>query len=194
MEHSRPVLGTLQHCQKLWRAAIRETSCRLRPQSPPTGSLVNSGIPKNSYLNLSTYLFQASVQPAISSLNWKDQGCHIFKRDLSRAYQHLWIDTWDYHLLGYQHQNELFIDIARLSGSGPQLWYESAPPTPFVSSCVSTAPTTISVLNTCVSLTRLSKPSNVYFQSLGLESSRDKDCSLSTHMTFLVVLLDAITI
>lgn len=35
MEHSRPVLGTLQHCQKLWRAAIRETSCRLRPQSPP---------------------------------------------------------------------------------------------------------------------------------------------------------------
>lgn len=42
----------------------------------------------------------------------KRQHCHLFKKDLSRAYRQLHIDPHNYHLLGYQHRDNLYFDIA----------------------------------------------------------------------------------
>ena len=78
----------------------------------PHGDSVNDGIPTDSYLGMPFTLRQAGVDALVSIIRQKGQGCHLFKKDLSRAYRQLRIDPRDFHLLGYRHNGSLYFDVA----------------------------------------------------------------------------------
>ena len=82
----------------------------------PQGSSVNDGIPKNSYCNSPYKLQYPSVDDLVRIIREKGQGCHLYKRDLSRAYRQLYIDPGDYNLLGFSWRNQLYIDIVEVFG------------------------------------------------------------------------------
>lgn len=60
---------------------------------PPDAS-VNSRVPSDSFLNVLNKL----TLPGI------DRGCHVFKKDLKRAYRQIPVDPADYHLLWHAYQ------------------------------------------------------------------------------------------
>lgn len=71
----------------------------------PTGSSVNDGIPKDTYLG----------EPFTLRLPGIDAFVDIIREaapTASCAYRQLRIDLRDYHLLGLQHHNNLYFDIA----------------------------------------------------------------------------------
>lgn len=78
----------------------------------PHGDSVNDGIPTDSYLGMPFTLRLPGVDALISIIRQKGQGCHLFKKDLSRAYRQLRIDPRDFHLLGYRHNGSLYFDVA----------------------------------------------------------------------------------
>ena len=78
----------------------------------PHGTSVNSGIPNDTYLGKPFTLRLPGVDALINIISQKGAGCHLFKKDLSRAYRQLWIDPRDFHLLGYRHNSSLYFDVA----------------------------------------------------------------------------------
>ena len=78
----------------------------------PHGSSVNSGIPSDTYLGKPFTLQLPGVDALIHIIRLKGTGCHLFKKDLSRAYHQLHIDPRDLHLLGYRRQGYLYFDLA----------------------------------------------------------------------------------
>ena len=72
---------------------------------------VNDGIPTHSYLDYQFKVTYPKIDDLIA-LIWKfGPGCHLFKRDLARAYRQLVIDPVDYPLLGFSWRGELFFDV-----------------------------------------------------------------------------------
>lgn len=78
----------------------------------PQGDSVNDGIPTDSYLGTPFTLRLPGVDALISIIRQKGHSCHLFKKDLSRAYRQLRIDPRDFHLLGYCHNGSLYFDVA----------------------------------------------------------------------------------
>ena len=66
----------------------------------PEGFSVNDGISKDSYLDQSFKLRLPGIDCLVEFINAKGRGCHIFKKDLRRAYRQIPIDPADYRLLG----------------------------------------------------------------------------------------------
>ena len=66
----------------------------------PEGFSVNDGISKDSYLDQSFKLRLPGIDRLVEFINAKGRGCHIFKKDLRRAYRQIPIDPADYRLLG----------------------------------------------------------------------------------------------
>lgn len=76
----------------------------------PEGSSVNDGIAKESYLGVPLKVSYPSVDDLTAIVKQKGVGCHLFKRDLSRAYRQLPVCPGDIHLLGYKWAGQLFYD------------------------------------------------------------------------------------
>ena len=68
----------------------------------PEGFSVNDGIAKGSYLNEPFRLRLPGIDRLVEFVNKEGSGCHVFKKDLSRAYRQIPVDPGDYHLLGFQ--------------------------------------------------------------------------------------------
>jgi len=74
----------------------------------PDNLSVNSGISKDSYLDIPYTLRLPGIDRLVTFINHYGQGCHVFKKDLSRAYRQLPVDPRDYHLLGFQVDGQFY--------------------------------------------------------------------------------------
>ena len=86
--------------------------------SLPVGSPANDGIPKDTYLDEPFKLCLPSIDAFLDIICALSTGCWLFKKDLTRAYRQLCIDSRDYHLLGLLHHNIIYFDIAPPAFSG----------------------------------------------------------------------------
>lgn len=164
----------------------------------PHGSSVNSGIPTDTYLGEPFTLRLPGVDALVSIIRQKGTGCHLFKKDLSRAYRQLRIDPRDFHFLGYVHHGSFYFDVA--------------PPFGLRSSAMMCQRTTFAVTymfqqlgyhctNYINDFGGAEIPANSVaafdaltdlLSSMGLQSSPDKDCPPSTNMVFLGIQLDTV--
>ena len=80
--------------------------------SYPPGHSFNCGIPHDTYLSEPFSLRLLGLDALLDIIRQKGQHFHVFKKDLSRAYRQLCINPRNYHLLGYQHHDNLYFDIA----------------------------------------------------------------------------------
>ena len=69
--------------------------CVVVDLSFPHDNSVNDGIPTDSYLGTPFTLHLPGVDALIGIICQKGQGCHLFKKDLSRTYRQLRIDPLD---------------------------------------------------------------------------------------------------
>ena len=164
--------------------------------SAPHNSSVNSGIPRHTYLQEPFVLRLPGLDALLSIIRQKGQGCHVFKKDLSRAYRQLSIDPRDYNFIGLQHNGSLYFDIA--------------PPFGLRSAAMMCQRTTSAVTYMYKQLgfdctnyiddfggAEVPENSNkafnalgTLFSDLGLDSSPDKDSPPSTQMVFLGIHID----
>ena len=80
--------------------------------SHPQGTSLNSGISKDTYLDEPISLRLPGTDALQIIIRDKGPGCHLFKKDLSRAYRQLRVDPRDYSYLGFRHNGLLYFDIA----------------------------------------------------------------------------------
>jgi len=78
----------------------------------PEGCSVNDGIARDTYLNEPFKLRLPGIDRLVKFINEEGQGCHVFKKDLSRAYRQLPVDPGDYHLLGFQVNGKFYFHTA----------------------------------------------------------------------------------
>ena len=74
----------------------------------PEGISVNSGIPKDSYLNHEYKLVLPGVDQLIHFIQLGGRHCHIYKKDLARAFRQIPLDPKDIPLLGFVVNNQLY--------------------------------------------------------------------------------------
>ena len=74
----------------------------------PEGSSVNDSISKDHYLAQYFKLRLAGIDRLVEFINDKGRGCHVFKKDLRRAYRQIPVDPADYPLLGMSVDGSLF--------------------------------------------------------------------------------------
>ena len=74
----------------------------------PEGVSVNSGIPKDSYLNHEYKLVLPGVDRLIHFIRLRGRHCHIYKKDLARAFRQIPLDPKDVPLLGFVVNNQLY--------------------------------------------------------------------------------------
>ena len=70
----------------------------------PCGHSVNDGIPSNSYfgeLLVLRYPAIAAIDCIVDAVVTLGRGCHLYKRDLRKAYRQFPVDPKDYPFLGY---------------------------------------------------------------------------------------------
>ena len=70
------------------------------PRGRGNGS-INDSIPKDQFLGEAVKLTYPSVETLAQLVRIKGRGCHIFIRDLTKAYRQMYMDPGDIHLLGY---------------------------------------------------------------------------------------------
>ena len=85
--------------------------------SYPQGTAVNDGISKEMYLGDPVELVYPTVDSLALKLKQMGKGCHIFKKDLKKAYRQFNVDPGDIHLTGYCWSDRVFIDLALVMGS-----------------------------------------------------------------------------
>ena len=66
----------------------------------PEDTSVNNDILKDQYLGETISVQYPTVDNLIDLIKKKGKGCHLFKRDLKRAYRQIYLDPGDIHLLG----------------------------------------------------------------------------------------------
>ena len=76
---------------------------------PPDRS-VNSAIPLNTCLDSPFKLRLPGIDRLCELILSKGRGCLIYKKDLQRAYRQIPIDPRDYHLLGFNFDNQFYFD------------------------------------------------------------------------------------
>ena len=74
----------------------------------PEGSSVNDSISKDHYLEQYFKLRLPGIDRLVEFINDKGRGCHVFKKDLRRAYRQIPVDPADYPLLGMSVDGSLF--------------------------------------------------------------------------------------
>ena len=77
----------------------------------PEGSAVNEHIPKDFYLESKVNLTFPRVDDLVEIIKNKGRCCHLFKRDLKRAYRQIPVDPGDISLLGYCFENKYYFDL-----------------------------------------------------------------------------------
>ena len=164
--------------------------------SYPPGQSVNCGIPRDTYLGEPFSLRLPGLDALLDSIRQKGQHCHLFKTDLSRAYRHLRIDPRDYHLLGYQHRDSLYFDIAPPFGlrSSAMMCQTTTSAVTFMYqnlgySCTNYIDDFGGAENPTKSAAAFQALGDL-LRCLGLSTSPDKDSPPATSMVFLGVLVD----
>ena len=76
--------------------------------SSPEGLSVNDGISSDHYLEQFFKLRLPGIDRLVEFVNAKGRGCHVFKKDLWRAYRQIPIDPQDYPLLGLYIDGSLY--------------------------------------------------------------------------------------
>ena len=76
----------------------------------PEGSAINEGIPKDHYLDNKTDLTFPKVDDLVQLIKLKGRHCHLYKRDLKRAYRQIPVDLSDVPLLGYCFEGRYYFD------------------------------------------------------------------------------------
>lgn len=74
---------------------------------PPDCS-VNSGIPLHTYLDSLFNLSFPGMERLCELILSKGRGCLVYKKDLQRVYRQISIDPTDYHLLGFNFDNQFY--------------------------------------------------------------------------------------
>ncbi len=82
--------------------------CVVHDLSSPEGVSVNSGIPKDSYLNHEYKLVLPGVDQLIHFIRLPGRHCHIYKKDLTWAFRQIPLDPKDIPLLGFVVNNQLY--------------------------------------------------------------------------------------
>ena len=88
------LLNTVSKKDSLERRVILDLSF-------PEGSSINEGISKDFYLGSKTILTFPRVDDLVDLIKLKGRHCHLYKRDLKRAYRQIPVDLSDAPLLGY---------------------------------------------------------------------------------------------
>ena len=78
----------------------------------PEGSSVNDSISSDHYLDQFFKLRLPGIHRLVEFVNAKGRGCHVFKKDLQRAYHQIPIDPQDYPLLGLYNDGSLYFHTA----------------------------------------------------------------------------------
>ena len=78
--------------------------------SLPKGHSVNDSIPCDTYLGEPCNLHFPRIDALVNLVKLYGKGCHIFKRDLRRAYRQIPVDPGDYECLGYKWKGHIFCD------------------------------------------------------------------------------------
>lgn len=118
---SPPVQSTQNHCSARSNPTVIDqflssecelgAACRPFVTNPLSVDISISPL-QIYYLGEPFSLRLPGLDALLDIIRQKGQHCHLFKTDLSRAYHQLRIDPQDYHLLGYQHRDSLYFDIA----------------------------------------------------------------------------------
>ena len=78
---------------------------------------VNNGISKETYLGKTIDLAYPTVDHLASVLQQFGPGCHIFKKDLKRAYREFHLDPKDINFSGYVWQDKIYLDLVLVMGA-----------------------------------------------------------------------------
>ena len=157
----------------------------------PPGPSVNSGIPSDTYLGKPFVLWLPGVDTLVDIIHSKGAGCHLFKKDLSRAYHQLHIDPRDAHLLGFRHNNHLYIDLVPPFGlcSSAMMCHRTTNTVSYLYKTLGFSCTNyiddFGGAETPDMFTQAFNTLGDLFTSLGLQSSPDKDCPPTTSIVFL---------
>lgn len=166
----------------------------------PQENSVNSHISKDVYLGEQINLKYPSVDSLVDLIKQKGKGCHIFKRDLKRAYRQIPIDPGDVHLVGFHWRNHLFVDRVLSMGLRSSAYFCQR-----VTSVITyiMAQSGYMILNYLDDFAGAETPNvaeHVFnylgsvLKNCGLEESVEKACPPCTCMTFLGVLFDTETL
>ena len=71
----------------------------------------------DSFLSVPIDLHYPTTDWIADTIVAKGRGCLLYKRDLMKAYRQFPVDPRDYHLLGYNWQDELYFDTVLTMGS-----------------------------------------------------------------------------
>ena len=162
----------------------------------PPGSAVNEGISKDYYLGEKTNLTFPRVDDLVALIKIKGRNCHLYKRDLKRAYRQIPVDPIDVPLLGYSFDEVFYFDLFLSMGLRSACYICQRVTNAITYMCQMLQ---IAVINFLDDFGGAEKPelSSKAFQELGnlisscgTEESKEKACSPSTKMVFTGVLFN----
>ena len=158
---------------------------------------MNDGIPKNSYLDSAVDLSFPRVDDLVELIKIHGQGCHLYKRDLKRAYRQIPVDPGDVPLLGYCFEEYFYFDKFLSMGLRSAAHICQRVTNAIRYMCLMMK---IAVLNYLDDFAGADSPMAAQrsftelgrlLESCGIEESKQKACPPSTRMTFIGVLFDS---
>ena len=157
---------------------------------------VNCGVPRDTHLGEQFSLCLPGLDALLDIIRQKSQHWHLFKKDLSRAYCQFHIDPCNYHLLGYQHRDYLYFDIAPPFGllSSARMCQNATSAVTFMYKNLGYSCTNyidaFGGRETSTKWTAAFQALGDLLHCLGLSTSSDKDSLPATSIVFLGVLVD----
>ncbi|XP_021354869.1 uncharacterized protein LOC110451275 [Mizuhopecten yessoensis] len=164
--------------------------------SLPKGKSVNAHIPKDTYLGKPINLTYPRVDDLVELVKEKGKGCHLFKRDLKRAYRQIPIDPGDIHLVGYMWSGKIYLDRVLSMGlrSAAYICQRLTSAVSFI--CLQAGYYILNYLDDFGGAEEQSKSKDAFeylgavLHNCGLVESLEKAVPPSTRMVFLGVLFD----
>ena len=159
----------------------------------PAENCVNSGISKDVYLGETVILKYPSVDDLVDLIKLKGRHCHIFKRDLKRAYRQIPIDPGDVNLVGFHWRNHIFVDRVLSMGLRSSAHICQRVTSAIIYMMKQSGHILLNYLDDFAGAETQNEAENVFvllgrmLRNCGLEESTEKAVSPSTVMTFLGV-------
>ena len=160
---------------------------------------MNDCIPSDSFLGESLALSYPTVDAIVEAVVAKGSGCHLYKRDLRKAYRQFPVDPHDYHLLGYIWNGRYYFDTVLTMGlrSAAMACQRSTSAVVWIQ--VQRGKELFNYLDDFIRVSAESEALSdfqelgVLLLALGLEESVSKSCPPSSVMTCLGINLDTVS-